>query len=71
MDKNTEPVVGNEYSFSRLMLGRTEQATFIRFADGGAVVIRNRSPTIWEHDNGGWKCALDNLQSEGYLMVGN
>ena len=68
MSLNAEPEIAKLYVFSRLIHGRTEQVAFMRFADGSAIVDREESATIWEHDgNESWKRAIEDLQLHGFV----
>ena len=54
-------------SFSLALHDRTEQVSFMRFADGSAIVAHDESTTVWEHDNESWKYAIEDLQLQGFV----
>jgi len=62
MGDKPEPKIARFYAFRRQGDGRSEEALFLRFADGGAVVLSAGKNTLWKH----WKLAIDDLGSQGY-----
>lgn len=64
-----KPKIGKKYYFVRLKHQNIEKATFIRYEDNSALVIKKTTANIFENEPLAWQNALSELLEMGFIEI--